>query len=358
MILVGTDEGLFRWFEGGPWLTFHSFQDHRVVDLDASGGGVIAVIDDAGRVWETDDNGQNWRQIPLSHKANRATTLAIGDDIQAMVVATKPLALFMRPLGAPLPAAPKWYESWLSRATGRRGGGTSGGTATATADAPTDEALGWIPLTPPPLPSNASVPPEVRVLARAAGGDSPAWLAAISGNGLWRRADQTESWAECAGLPREVDSVRAIPGEAAGLVAGTSDGCRVSHDGGISWTDQSQGLESHRHIRVVEVRPDNPKHWLAAAAPGEVVRAAPEDGLGFALFESKDAGKSWARVAKGFPVKLQYDTIDDIRWDPAAPGFAIIAMGSGECWRTRSGGDWWEPIARQTRAARVMRGVV
>jgi hypothetical protein len=106
----------------------------------------------------------------------------------------------------------------------------------------------------------------------------------------------------------------------------------------------------------VEVRPDDPKHLLAGAAPtapGEGP-AAPRDGLGFALYESKDGGESWTSVTKNFPVRLQYDTIDDIRWDPAAPAHALIALASGECWRTRSEGAWWEPIARQTRAARVL----
>lgn len=347
MILVGTDDGIYRWYEGGPWLTFHGLQGRAIVDLVATGGGIIAAIDDAGRVWETEDNGQSWRSLPAPSGPVKATKLAIGGEPARLIVAGRTSHLLSRPIGAPLPPAPRWFKPLLER--GRQWGGRSGrgSTVVAAATAPARNDSAW---------TEVRVPaPNATVANVWVPGDGP-WFVSVKDAGLWRSGDSGASWARCEGLSADVLSLRALAQPAGGLVAGTSDGCWMSSDGGATWADHSQGLEDARYVRVVEPRPDNPKHLLAGAAPG-TPRVAPVEGLGYALFESKDGGKSWARPTKGFPARLQFDTIDDIRWDPAAPGFAILAFGSGECWRTRSGGDWWEPIARQTQAARVLHAI-
>ena len=33
MILIGTDEGIYRWFEGAGWPVFHSLQDRAILGL-------------------------------------------------------------------------------------------------------------------------------------------------------------------------------------------------------------------------------------------------------------------------------------------------------------------------------------
>lgn len=350
MILVGTDDGIYRWYEGAPWLTFHSLQGRPIVSLASVGGGVIAAVDASGRLLETEDNGLSWRDVPLPPGAGRASALAVAGTPAAIALATRPLGLFLRPIGA---RAPRQREGRLA-ALVQRGRGLVGGGGTAVAPAPRSVSLGWMTLGMPQLP-DTPMAPVIRELRKSEGEDGT-WYACVVGAGLWRSPDGGQSWSRCEGLPAEVHALRPIPRQPGGLVAATSEGCRISANGGQTWTDASAGLENHRHLRVVEVRPDDPRHLLAGAAsnaPGEGV-AAPREGLGFALFESRDGGKSWASVARNFPVRLPYDTIDDIRWDPAAPGFAIIALASGECWRTRSEGAWWEPIARQTRAARVL----
>src|SRR4051812_12198676 len=45
MILIGTDKGIYRWFEGCGWPIFHSLQDRAIVDLATPGGGVLAALD-------------------------------------------------------------------------------------------------------------------------------------------------------------------------------------------------------------------------------------------------------------------------------------------------------------------------
>ena len=50
MILIGTDEGIYRWFEGCGWPIFHSLQGRSVVALATPGAGVLAAVDRAGEV--------------------------------------------------------------------------------------------------------------------------------------------------------------------------------------------------------------------------------------------------------------------------------------------------------------------
>ena len=45
MILIGTDEGIYRWFEGCGWPIFHSLQDRAIVGLASPGAGLLAAID-------------------------------------------------------------------------------------------------------------------------------------------------------------------------------------------------------------------------------------------------------------------------------------------------------------------------
>ena len=90
---------------------------------------------------------------------------------------------------------------------------------------------------------------------------------------------------------------------------------------------------------------------LAGAAPARPAdgSAVSRPGVRFSLYETVDGGKSWKHVRRGFPEVLEFDTIADIRYDPAATENAIVALDSGELWRTRNGGDWWEPIGARSR---------
>ena len=77
-------------------------------------------------------------------------------------------------------------------------------------------------------------------------------------------------------------------------------------------------------------------------------------GVRFALYESKDAGKSWKHVTRGFPEALESDSIADIRYMPDDAQCAAVALASGEMWSTATDGLWWEPLARQIRGARAL----
>jgi photosystem II stability/assembly factor-like uncharacterized protein len=352
MILIGTDGGIYRWFEGAGWPTFHGLQDREVVGLSSPGLGVLAAVDRAGEVFESTDHGLTWRTLPLPLGAGRPSAVAFDGAPPALIVAVKPLNLYRRAVGAPVPRArasapssgripPRLVQTWQGLAEGATAL-LAPGRSRVEPDAEAVRMAGWGTVSAPPAPW-ASVAPEVRALVTAPG----AWLASVTGAGLWRSGDSGRTWEQCPGLPSEVYAVRPVPGRAGHVWAATHDGCRLSTDFGATWEDRSTGLENARLARAIEVKPGAPDTLLAGAS-------APE-GQTFALYESTNGGKSWAPVTKrAFPEDLESDTIADIRFDPAAPDNVVVALGSGELWVTRNGGAYWGPLARQIRAARVL----
>jgi len=358
MIYIGTDEGIYRWLDKTFWPAFHSLQNRAVVSLAAPAPAVLAAVDNDGRVWESTSNGIEWVEVPMPEKVTRPLAVAAGGSARLILLTTKPMGLYRREVGAPISGAPDLESGpphLLKRLlAGARISG-SGSTALLPKHAPKQgEVKGpdaWIAL-PTPSAQGQGILPTIRTIVAAAGDSNP-WYAALTGAGLWRTEDSGSSWQQCPGLPADVYAIRTVVKPAELVVVGTSDGVWSSSDRGRTWVDRSGGLEKVRQIRALELHPEDPSSMLAGAAPASAADT-PRTGTRFALYESADGGKSWSHVVRGFPDVLQYDTITDIRYDPAAPVNAIVALESGELWRSRNGGDWWEPIARQIRVARVL----
>lgn len=356
MLYLGTDEGIYRWFPGTPWPVFHSLQDRAIVGIASPGGGVLVALDDSARVWESLNNGLGWRSVPLPDGAGRATSLALVNDAEVVVATGRPMGLYRRPIGLPSvtdtpPAfarAKKLEDAVIGRAR-TLAARVRGGEATATLERPTATQLhGWIPMEIPTADAGA-VPASVRMVTSQGG----TIYAAVSGAGLWTSGDLGKSWSRVNGLPDEVYTVR-FAGQT--IAAGTSDGVWISGDGGQTWADSSAGLEKSRQVRALDIKPADPKVMLAGAAPKGAGEGPVADrgGLRFALYESKDAGKTWKHVTRGFPELLESDSIADIRFLPEDPSYAAIALASGEMWSTPTDGLWWEPLARDIRAARAL----
>jgi len=355
MILIGTDEGIYRWFEGCNWPIFHSLQHHSIVGLASPGAGVLAAVSAAGGVFESTNNGLDWRPLPLPEGGGVPTAVACDGSPSSIVLAVKPLGVYRRAVGAPTPRprpeGGRLGPTILHRARDLGGAATAllaPGRVRAEPGADDVRLAGWSALA-APHPTGSADDPKIRALATTSGG----WFAAVSGAGLWKSDDAGRSWRPCAGLPVEVSSVRSVPGRAGHLWAATHVGCYLSTDAGETWEDRSAGLENARRVTAVEVKPGEPDTLLAGAAldnpPGPS-----RPGQSFGLFESANGGKSWAQVKRNFPDVIEADTITDIRHDPVAPDNVIVALGSGELWNTTNGGAYWGPLARQIRAARVL----
>jgi hypothetical protein len=95
MILIGTDEGIYRWIEGAGWPVFHSLQGRAIVSLASPGAGMLAAIDKPGQILESVNNGQDWEVIPAPGPDASASPalLAVWGDPQLLVLATKTLGL-------------------------------------------------------------------------------------------------------------------------------------------------------------------------------------------------------------------------------------------------------------------------
>lgn len=358
MLLIGTDDGIYRWAEGNSWPVFHGLQGRVVVGLASPGAGFLAALDGEGRVWESGTNGQSWREVPLPEGLGRPTALAVGGTPASILLAGAGPGLYRRMLGStlrtssPLDYARRVAPQIAERAmtiVRKRGGGGTATAAPPKRTAPAD-LRGWTRLGSPKLGSSA-LKPEVGAVTAVQG----TWFAAIGGEGLWKSADEGMTWARCDGLPAEVHAVRAVPGRAGLLLAATSDGVWASGDGGGSWESRSKGLEA-AHVRAIEACPDQPDYLLAGAAPA--APSGPGQGRVYGLYESKDGGKSWARVLRSFPENPRGDAITDIRFNPTAPDQAAVAFETGEMWGTLNGGDYWQPLARDIRAARVLCPIV
>jgi photosystem II stability/assembly factor-like uncharacterized protein len=366
MIYIGTDEGIYRWYRGTPWPIFHSLQDRAIVAIGSPGAGILAVLDSLGRVLETSNNGTDWREVPVPERLGRPLGLTLAGVPAEILLVAKPMAIYRRPVGAVVPTgrelgpfvAPTFIRGWLGWARQFGSGSTAVATKASSRAPATSDLMGWTALGVPQVAARG-LAPVIRSLVVSARQPS-SWFASVSGAGLWRSDDAGTTWEPCPGLPAEVYAIRTVSGKAGFVAAGTADGCWISGDNGRTWEERSGGLDQVRQIRALEIHPEDPDVMLAGAAP--IGSAAPANGARgvtrFALYETGDGGKTWKHVRRGFPETFEYDVITDIRYDPAAPENAIVALDSGELWRTRNGGDWWEPIARQIRAARVLCAVV
>src|SRR4051812_7589957 len=101
MLYIGTDNGIYRWFPGTPWPVFHSLQNRSIVGIASPGSGVVVALDDGARLWESVNNGLEWRSVPLPEGAGRATSVAMASNGEILAATGRPLGLYRRPIGLP-----------------------------------------------------------------------------------------------------------------------------------------------------------------------------------------------------------------------------------------------------------------
>jgi len=307
MIYLGTEAGLYRWSQGGSWPVYHSLQERRIRTVLAGGEGRLTVIDDAGKILESLNNGVSWKPVDLPVGVSSITASCIGGSPLTMIIAARGEGVYCRAVGNP------WWSKISS-----------------------------------PDAENAAI--TAMCLTSSA---SPVLLAGVSGLGLYRTTDGGKNWSKVEGTPPEIHVIRSTGNQ---VVLGSSQGAWVSGDSGATFTKAEKGLEDVPQVYSLDISPKDPKWILAGAAAASPVKGGIRpQGFQFGLYESKDGGKTWARVIKrGLPELVAFDTISDIRFDPADPDCIIMAQGSGECWVTQNGGDYWVVISRAIESARCL----
>ena len=312
MIYLGTESGLYRWSQGAPWPVFHSLQGVRIRTVLAGGEGRLTVIDDGGRIQETSTNGESWMTIDLPVGVMDSTSYALGGSPLTMLLASRPAGLFCRAHGS------RWWSKLALPIE------TAGENHTVSSLAMTD-------------------------------GDLPTLLITITGAGLYRSIDAATTWTKVESVPKAIHKIRSVGSQVA---LGTDQGVYISTDKGLTFAPSGKGLEAVPEVYCLDINPADPKWMLAGAAAAKPVASSPAvrpQGFQFGLYETKDGGKTWAKVIKkGLPELIAFDTISDIRFDPAEPDNIIMAQGSGECWMTPNGGDYWVVIARAIESVRSL----
>jgi photosystem II stability/assembly factor-like uncharacterized protein len=307
MIYLGTEAGLYRWTQGWSWPVYHSLQERRIRTVLAGGEGRLTVIDDAGKILETLNNGLSWKPVDLPVGVSSVSASCIGGSPLTMILATRGEGIYCRAVG----------NAWWTKIA-------------------------------QPVAENEAV--TALCLTSTA---SPVLLAGVSGSGLFRTTDGGKTWAKVEGTPEDIHVIRS---SGKMVVIGSSQGAWVSTDEGATFTQSEKGLEGVPQVYSLDISPKDPKWILAGAAAAAAVKGGIRpQGFQFGLYESKDGGKTWAKVIKrGLPELVAFDTISDIRFDPAEPECIIMAQGSGECWMTSNGGDYWVVISRAIESARSL----
>jgi photosystem II stability/assembly factor-like uncharacterized protein len=364
MLYIGTDRGLYRWFPGAPWPIFHALQDRPIAAIAAGPDGRLLALDSLGTLTKSTTGGVEWEDLPIPRGSPTAIALRPErENLEILLATIDPLALHRQAMTSPengRSRRPLAYAEQLERRLARsvraltaRFGGSTGRAGTVRPDEKSNAPTDWRTQEFQPESASYGLP---RIRSIEIPPDDPAThYVSMAGQGVWVSKNAGGSWSRLPGLPDDVFTLRAR--SAGHLWAATSNGVWSSKDSGGTWTSLSKGLEQAPQVRALAVNPADSKRLLAGTAPGEA--SAPganggRPGLRFALYESKDTGASWTRVARGFPEYLEFDQIADIEFDPADPAFAVIALASGEMWYTKSDGAWYEPLARGVGTVRAI----
>ena len=192
-------------------------------------------------------------------------------------------------------------------------------------------------------------------------GDPHTYYMGATGGGVWRTTDAGVTWrpvtdgfvgtgsvGAVAVAPSDPNVVYAGMGEAD--IRGNfshGDGVYRSLDAGDTWT--RVGLEDSRQIGEIDIHPADPDVVFVAAL-GHVWGPGGERGV----FRSRDGGESWQRVLPGGPRLGAIDVaIDPLNprvvyaglWHVSRTPWRLDSGGpGGGLFRSRDGGDTWEPL--------------
>ncbi len=113
-----------------------------------------------------------------------------------------------------------------------------------------------------------------------------------------------------------------------------------SDDYGKTWTSIAEGLPSDFGFPIL-VHPQNPDVvYVMPLDP--TTRVCPHGSP--AVYRSQNAGKTWRKLAKGFPKKDTYFTVlrDAMTIDETKSPAIYFGTTTGQLWIGRDGGEQWD----------------
>ena len=115
-------------------------------------------------------------------------------------------------------------------------------------------------------------------------------------------------------------------------------------DGGDSWQDMANGVPSDFGFPVV-AHPHDPEVAYIVPLESDMFRAVPEGRL--RVFRTRDGGDSWEPLSKGLPQKDAYETVmrDGMTVDTLDPAGVYFGTRSGKLYGSADGGASWTLMA-------------
>jgi hypothetical protein len=191
-------------------------------------------------------------------------------------------------------------------------------------------------------------------------GDPDRLLVAISAVGVWLSDDGGKSWRYSNDgivpgyLPEEarsnpiqhcVHNVRRSPARPERLFMQFHGGVYRSDDAGENWVEVGDGLPSNFGFPIA-VDPADPDSAFVIPLIGAEDRTPPDGAM--RVWETRDAGASWAPRGDGLPAREAYLTILREAFDTAGQGDGLelyFGATSGEVFGSGDAGASWSQIA-------------
>jgi len=116
-----------------------------------------------------------------------------------------------------------------------------------------------------------------------------------------------------------------------------------SDDAGRTWKDISKGLPA-RFGFPIQVHPHDPKTIYVIPEVGPEFRANPSGT--FAVYTSRDRGRSWKKLTRGLPQKNAFIHVhrQAMTVDPLEPHGIYVGTSTGTIYASRTEGRSWEPV--------------